>query len=108
MKTYSISFSLFLLIVSLSISIDGYSKKIVSPNQYGLQEAKTDLERYWVLFETHKHAKHDNLPITYKRIDTIRIEIPNNAQSLPLTDYVDFSNVVLDVKNNVKTFTYLI
>lgn len=104
MKTYRISFPLFLLILSLSISIDGHSKKIVSPNQHGLKEANTDLERYWVLFETHKHAKNYNLPISYKGIDTIRIEIPNNAQSLPLTDYVDFSDVVLVVKNNLKNF----
>lgn len=76
----------------------------VSPVQHGLLEAKSDIDRYWVLYNAHHEAAKINSRIIYKGLDTIRIEIPRNAQSLPLTDYVDFGNTVLIVKNTEKNF----
>lgn len=71
----------------------------LSPLSYGLKDAKTDMERYEVLYRTHLEAIRQNRKVTYAGIDTIRIQIPPKAKSIPLPEETDFADVVIVVKN---------
>ena len=78
----------------------------ISPSEFGLDSAKTDQERYWVLYKTHVEASRARYSrVVYAGIDTIKIEIPENAKTIPLTPETDFCNVVLLVRNNAKNMT---
>ena len=79
--------------------------KKTSPIQFGLREATTDVERFWVLYKTHTEALKKGNDIQYAGIDTIKIEIPKEAKPIPLLDRTDFGNVVIIVKNRVKNYT---
>ncbi len=76
--------------------------RTVNPLQYGLREARNSIERYEVLLRCHKDAVLNGYNISYKRIDSIRIELPRNYSSIPLTDNVDFSGVTIIVENRQK------
>lgn len=88
----------FLLFGSYWVSAQG----VISPKSYGLDNAKTDIERYWVLYNTHVAAVNETASVSYKGIDTIRMEIPQNAHQIPLSYETDFSNAVIIVRNNSK------
>lgn len=77
-------------------------KKDVSPFDFGLDKAKTGVERYAVLLKTHKAAVKKGVNVDYSRIDTVRIELPDNPSRIPLTQYNDFGGCVFIVKNTSK------
>ena len=76
--------------------------RTVNPLQYGLREAQNDIERYEVLLRCHRDAVLNGYRISYKGIDSIRIELPRNYSSIPLTNNVDFSGVTIKVENKQK------
>lgn len=76
--------------------------KVYNPIEYGIKEAKTGVERYGLLMKCHNEAVKSNAKISYNGIDSLFIEVPNNAESIPLSDYVDFANIKLVVLNNQK------
>ena len=76
-------------------------KKDVSPFDFGLTRAKTGVERYDVLLKTHKSAVANGVNVDYTGIDTIWIEIPAKPSRIPLTQYNDFKECVIVVKNTV-------
>lgn len=77
----------------------------LSPCMYGLDTAKTDVERFYALYNTHLEAIKYGVDVDYDGVPTpINIEIPKDAQSIPLTKYNFFNNVVINVKNNSKNF----
>ena len=76
-----------------------YSRTI-SPIEYGLLEAKNDLERYEVLLKTHEAAVSTGDIIKYEGIKQITIEIPSSFKSIPLPKCTDFAGVELIVRNN--------
>lgn len=73
---------------------------VVSPLDFGLAEAGTPLERYDAILRTHQYAVENGLDVSYSGIDTLSLEIPENALSIPLTHINDFSGVVFNVLNN--------
>lgn len=79
--------------------------KTVSPLDYGLRQAKTDVERYEVLLCTHTQAIEQGCDVSYAGIGSISIEIPRGAKSIPLTWHTDFGGVRLTVRNNQKQMT---
>lgn len=79
--------------------------KTVSPNDYGLRQAKTDIERYEVLLRTHTQAAERGWDVSYVGIGSISIEIPREAKSIPLAWHTDFGGVRLTVKNVQKKMT---
>jgi len=91
--------SVVLLLLSTATII---AKKPLNPIRFGLNDAKTAVERYEVLYETHQTAKMTNAPVSYKGIDSIEIEIPKGAHSLPLTDKTDFAGARIYVTNNTE------
>lgn len=76
----------------------------LSPFLFGLAEAASDTDRYWVLYNTHKTALDLGALVSYDSIHELSIEIPQNAKPIPLGDSTDFGHLVLKVKNNVKNF----
>lgn len=94
-------FSLFLLAV-LQLNM---SARDISPLDYGLERAETDVERFEVLMQTHVAAKAFGCGVTYSGIDRIVIEIPSGANSIPLSWHTDFAGVMIEVRNTQKTLT---
>ena len=73
-----------------------------SPYQYGLGDAADPTEVYRVLLRTHKAADSCGGSVSYKGIDTLRIEIPSDGESIPLQADNDFGGLVLMVTNKAK------
>lgn len=96
---------LLLLIISCCLaSIDvNAGNKDVSPLDFGLLQAKNGAERYNCLYQTHCVAIAAGVNVSYRGIDSLEIEIPKNAKSIPLTVNNDFCGMVLTVTNNSKT-----
>lgn len=68
----------------------------ISPIQFGLFEAKNDIERYYVLLKCHQEAANQQIGVSYKGIDSILIELPaRNFKSIPLSHYTDFAGIKL-------------
>lgn len=88
-------------VIAASISV-GLAKPQLSPFQYGLKEAKTGIERYRVLYNTHVAALKMGKTVSYKGIDSLDIEIPADAKPIPLGIYNDFNHIKLYVTNNYK------
>lgn len=105
MKRILRAFTLLLFVVSVSCSTAFFSgsKRDLSPLNFGLAKARNGVERYNVLYETHKAAVAAGVNVDYSGIKTINIEIPENAKRIPLTQYNDFKGCVIVVKNTKKS-----
>ena len=77
---------------------------MVSPCMFGLEEAKTDIERFYALYNTHVEAVKYGVDVDYDGVKEVNIEIPADAKSIPLTSYNIFNDLVINVKNNSKNF----
>lgn len=75
---------------------------LLSPKIFGLMEAKSDTERYEVLYMTHVAAIRAGSTVDYSGIDTLTIEVPLNAECIPLGAVTDFKGLTLRVKNRSK------
>ena len=78
------------------------TNKTINPLQFGLKEASTGVERYYVLQKTHKEAVKLGIGVSYAGIKEIILDIPFDAKPIPLTFYTDFAGVTLNVKNTQK------
>ncbi len=76
----------------------------MSPCMFGLEEAKTDIERFYALYNTHVEAVKYGVEVDYDGVKEVNIEIPADAKSIPLTSYNIFNDLVINVKNNSKNF----
>lgn len=95
--------SRFLLLYSfLSTFLCSFSRPQLSPYQYGLREARTGIERYWALYKAHYAAINLGLEVSYIDIDSLEIEIPLEAKSIPIGEQTNFGGLVLNVINNSK------
>lgn len=96
------AFLLFSVFTSCSTTYFLGSKRDISPMNFGLAKAGNGVERYNVLYETHKAAVAAGVNVDYSGIKTINLEIPENAKRIPLTQFNDFKGCVLVVKNTTK------
>lgn len=85
-----------------SVGLACVNGKDLSPLDFGLAKAKTGKDRYQVLYETHAAAVKAGVDVDYSGIETISIEIPENAKRIPLARNSDFKGCVFVVKNTVK------
>ena len=76
------------------------SAQSITPFQYGLAEAQDPVEVYRVLLRTHQAADSCGCSVSYTGIDTLRIVVPPDAQSIPLQVNNDFGGTVFVVTNN--------
>lgn len=84
------------------------AQPVISPRQYGVLEASNGVQRYACVLACHKDAVRKNAAISYEGIKSLDIEIPANAEPIPLPDKVNFAGVQLNVLNtqkNVALFT---
>lgn len=91
-----------LIVLLMFIAPIAVWSKTVNPLNYGILEAPNGIERYQKLLKCHKDALSEGR-ISYKGIKRIELEIPPNAQSIPLPIYTDFAGVEIVVKNQKKT-----
>lgn len=106
-KSFLCFLFVFVLLTSCFFSCSGAShsyssKKDLSPHDFGLTNAQSGTERYWVLFETHNAAIKAGVNVDYSGIDTIYIDIPDRPKQIPLTRLNDFKGCVFVVKNSSK------
>lgn len=79
--------------ISLGMTI---SRNYLSPLDYGLLDAKSDVERYFVLLKCHKDALLRGVGVCYKGINSLTIELPvQGGESIPVTDFTDFAGVAI-------------
>lgn len=84
------------------ISVCVCAQTSVTPFKYGWSGAKSDKERYKVLYDTHKAAVEQGAQVDYSGIDTADIEIRSDCGAIPLTGHNDFKGLVINVKNNAR------
>lgn len=76
-----------------------YANQVVSPIDYGVLTANTGIERYECLFRCHMAAIKNNAHIDYSGIKQLDLEVPVNANPIPLPCDVDFAKVTINVLN---------
>ncbi len=106
MRRWRFLFFAWVVVFSCS-SLNTYArqeKKSISPFEFGLFEAKSGVERFWVLYNTQQEAVKSGKHVDYSGIGTINIDIPDDAKSIPLTSHNDFKGMVLNVTNKEKDF----
>ena len=74
----------------------------INPLQYGLNEAKTGEDRYYVLQKTHKEAERMGVGVSYAGVKKIELTIPAKVKTIPLTHYTDFAGAIITVENKRK------
>ena len=92
-----------LVCLLLCVVASAAAAQTLSPFQYGLGEASDPTEVYRVLLRTHRAADSCGASVSYAGIDTLRLEIPRDAVSIPLQAENDFGGVVLMVANTKKS-----
>ena len=74
----------------------------VSPFDYGLREAQSDTARYTALLRAHNAAVSAGVDVDYTGIDSLYIEVPHGAPTIPLTRHNDFKGCTFFVLNREK------
>lgn len=72
----------------------------LNPLSFGLREAKDAKERYEVLYACHQEALEYGRAISYAGVDTLWLEIPDAAKTIPLPNNTDFAGTVIFVRND--------
>lgn len=84
-----------------NIYLKGSWNNTLNPIMFGILEVD-NTKTYNCLLETHINAKNIGNSVTYKGINDIDIIIPNNPQTIPLNDNIDFAGCTISVINNIK------
>lgn len=91
-----------ILIINLLLLQQTLYSRNLSPLDYGLSNAKTGIERYYVLLRTHEAAIERKVGVSYKGIRKLDIEVPSSFNGIPLSEFTDFAGVEINVKNQSK------
>ena len=76
----------------------------VYPQDFGLKDVTTGVQRYWALYNAHIEALKTNDYVDYSGIREIEIDIPKDAKTIPLGRSTDFKGLILYVRNTTKDF----
>ncbi len=95
-----IVFCIFAIVISIA-NVSAKSKTI-SPLDFGLEKARTGIDRYNALLRCHQEAAKKGLSVSYRGIGRLEIEIPEEGISIPLPNYTDFFGVEMIVKTTGK------
>ncbi len=95
---------IILLFLFYSCGVAGFasSAKVIYPVEFGICEARSGIESYSILYNCHKAAVKNNYAISYQGVTDVYIEIPKDAEPIPLAKNTDFAGVKLHVLNNSK------
>ncbi|MDE6192720.1 MAG: hypothetical protein K2M83_01880 [Muribaculaceae bacterium] len=94
-----------MIIANIPINAKSELKSIVISD---LLNNKTPIENYWILYRTHVKALKDRVTIDYSGIDSLKIEIPQDAIPIPIPNGCDFKGINLIINNNEKDFELFI
>ena len=96
----------FLLVFALSVGLEPClnAQTLLKVSDYGINNAKSGVERYKILLNVHKDAIEQGKGISYEGIDSLFLDIPQNPQSIPLPAITDFAGVNIIVENRQKNF----
>ncbi len=72
----------------------------MNPVSFGLLDLTDAKQRYEILSLFHEEAFNQHRPVSYKGIDTLYLEVPDDARPLPLTYNTDFAGVVIFIRND--------
>lgn len=90
------------LLLFLHLALNGWCKDL-SPLEWGFEKATTSIERYSILENVHKEAVKRGVNVDYSGMPkTIEIEIPQNADPIPLTNSNNFRGITFRVYNKQK------
>lgn len=92
------------MVLLASLSATAINIQNFNPKDYGLFQANNGVERFEALMRCHMDAVNNNGRVSYEGVKTIEIEIPHNAQSIPLPEETDFANVKLYVTNKDRNY----
>lgn len=81
------------------------TKTYVSPIDLGYDTATSGISRYRILYNTHTMALERGLHVDYTGLDSLFLEIPEDAKSIPLTSKNNFNNATFVVLNNAKNIS---
>lgn len=84
------------------IYTEGAEAKTVYVRDYGILNAKNSVEAYWILLRCHQDAVAEGCFLSYRGINNINLELPQDVISIPLPDKTDFAGVTIRVENRVK------
>lgn len=95
-----------LVLLLLGSPLSGTAQRdTLNPLQFGLTDTTPPDACYDILLRCHREAQRQQAPVSYAGIDTLRLTIPPDATSLPLTAQTDFAGVVLLVTNTQAPLT---
>lgn len=97
-----------LMLRSLRDSTKKVRHEVLSPLDFGLNEARSDTARYRVLLRTHQEAVRRGADISYEGVGRLSIELPPDAVSIPLPHRCDFAGTRLHVSNDAKNMTLFV
>ena len=91
-----------LIILLFSIIPITLRANTISPLEFGLSDAQSDVDRYLVLLKTHQEALKTGSNVDYFGIGELHIELPQGAKPIPLCKETDFKGLKLYVTNHTK------
>lgn len=97
---FSVGYCLTHTLVLFFFIINNIHAEDLNPINYGLKDCKTGTECYYVIYKCHFDALKKGVGVSYEGIDTVRLVIPKDVNSIPLCVRNDFHNCVFIVRNN--------
>lgn len=91
----------WLILVGILSIIGNTVAASLNPTDFGVLNCKTGVERFRILAKCHAEALRMGCPVSYRGIDSLFIEIPTDGNTIMLSQYTDFCNVKICVRNNV-------
>lgn len=76
--------------------------KTLYVRDYGIHNVNNRIDAYRILLKCHQDAVAKGCSISYKGIDNLYLELPNDVVTIPLPDITDFAGVTITVENRVK------
>ena len=94
----------FIIVIAIFVFHLNIDAKEFIINKNSITSNSNPIERFWILYNLHNYAIKTNSTIRYLNIDSLTIEIPEDAKSIPLNNGCDFHNLHLTVINKKKDF----
>ncbi|MDY5969655.1 MAG: hypothetical protein SPJ13_06560 [Bacteroidales bacterium] len=90
---------------AMAMPLCGAAQRTLSPLEFGLDTASSGESRYMALYHAHLAATRQHLFLDYSHVGDIDLDIPADAQPIPLTDSCDFHGITITVSNHTKDIT---
>ena len=89
-----------------NVLLSGTWATVLNPLMFGLSGTNGSTS-YSILYATHSNANRIKSDVSYKGIDSINIQIPEQSMPIPISGCVDYSGCVFYVKNDTSNAAFL-